>query len=72
MKITRALIQKSINEKEYKIDTQSILYFFIPKTNLFALTNKPRAIKSKHIKVKTNTSLTTHLSCIFYILSQTL
>ena len=35
MKITRALIQKPINEKEYKIDTQSILYFFIPKTKTY-------------------------------------
>ena len=52
MKITRALIQKPINEKEYKIDTQSILYFFIPKTNLFALTNKPEHLNQNILKKK--------------------
>ena len=50
MKITRALIQKPINEKEHKIDTQSILYFFIPKTNLFALTNKPEHLNQNILK----------------------
>ena len=52
MKITSALIQKSINEKEYKIDTQSILYFFIPKTNLFALTKKTEHLTQNILKLK--------------------